>query len=722
MKAQEVLKRYADGRRDFRGENLRGLSLQGKDLSGADFSEADIRGTNFSRANLTGAKFVGAKAGLPIPWVIFLLIVCCGLSALSEFLVAYLSYFISLIFSPDINNLIVGWTSLLVIFVFDFFLIYRGLSAFTVAITIAGAIAGAIAVAGVVAVAGAVAVAVAGAFAFAGAAAFAVAGAFAFAGAAAFAVAGAFAFAGAVAGAVAGAFAVAGAVAKVFIVIVAILLTSVNSYIGWRAIKGDSRDVWIRRIAVDFAATGGTTFFQADLTDADFTKATLKNTDFRKATLTRTCFKATKKLDLARPGDTYLKTRQIQELLQTGQGQNQNFERQDLQGVNLNGANLFGASFIEANLQEASLQDANLSDAKLVHALLDQADLTGSTLTGAYIEGWNITSKTILRGVKCDYIFMRLPPDKRPNFIALPPEEARDYNPRRQPANWYEPFKKGDFTDFIAPMKHTLNLYHHKSIDPRLIALAFEQLIENNPDADIELVSIEKKGQNKDKVVIRAETAPKADHAVLNAKYSEDLAYLQSLPPEAIRALLIERESTIRLLSGLIEAKHKPPDAHISISTTHIEGDPMSDKSSSFQFGNIGGDIVGVAGGDISGVAGKDLTGVAGGDISGTVTASIGELTKSEVPEAPKLADLLKQLQSAIESDTHLSEKDKAKALKQVQTLAEAAQNPKNEDKKDLADTAITMLKGIFTGLPVVAASVKACQELLPAIASLFGL
>jgi hypothetical protein len=57
-----------------------------------------------------------------------------------------------------------------------------------------------------------------------------------------------------------------------------------------------------------------------------------------------------------------------------------------------------------------------------------------------------------------------------------------------------------------------------------------------------------------------------------------------------------------------------------------------------------------------------------------------------------------------------------------VQALAEAGQNPKDEDKKDLADTAITMLKGIVSGLPGIASAAKACQKLLPLITPFFGL
>ncbi len=213
--------------------------------------------------------------------------------------------------------------------------------------------------------------------------------------------------------------------------------------------------------------------------------------------------------------------------------------------------------------------------------------------------------------------------------------------------------------------------------------------------------------------------APYVNRSELSAEYFNDYNQIKLLS-EKQQALLLEIDDRIRSIENVIFTLVKKPTIYVK--NYHSKGDTMSDKSSSFNISNVSGDVAGLAGGDISGVAGKDMTGVAGGDISGTVTASIGQLTNSETPEAPKLADWLKQLQSAIESDTHLSEKDKTKALKQVQTLAEAGQNPKDEDKKDSADTAITMLKGIVTGLPAVATCVKAFQELLPLITSVFGL
>ncbi|MFN7256372.1 MAG: pentapeptide repeat-containing protein, partial [Microcystis sp.] len=76
MKAAAVIEQYKNGRRDFRGESLRGGNFRGADLAGADFSGCDIRGANFSRANLTGTKFAGVTgvtAGLPKRWLLILL-------------------------------------------------------------------------------------------------------------------------------------------------------------------------------------------------------------------------------------------------------------------------------------------------------------------------------------------------------------------------------------------------------------------------------------------------------------------------------------------------------------------------------------------------------------------------------------------------------------------------------------------------------------------------
>ncbi|HEY9301326.1 MAG TPA: pentapeptide repeat-containing protein, partial [Phormidium sp.] len=274
----------------------------------------------------------------------------------------------------------------------------------------------------------------------------------------------------------------ASASASAFAIAIAIASASASillySYLGWRAIKGDPRDAWIRTIAIAFAATGGTNFRYANLTDTDFTKATLKNSDFRDAILTRTCFKGTKKLDFARPGKTYLNIPQVRDLVIKGQGQDKNFERLNLQGINLRGANLADANFISADFSNANLQDADLSRAKLVQTQLDKTDFTGATLTGAYIEDWGITRGTKFDGVRCEYVYMRLPTKYNPD-------------PFRKPDNNEEFFADGEFGDFIKPIVDTLDLYHNQNVDPRAIAIAFKQLAENHPEAELEIVAIE---------------------------------------------------------------------------------------------------------------------------------------------------------------------------------------------------------------------------------------
>ncbi|BAY87680.1 hypothetical protein NIES267_72040 (plasmid) [Calothrix parasitica NIES-267] len=352
-------------------------------------------------------------------------------------------------------------------------------------------------------------------------------------------------------------------------------------YIGWRAIKGDKKHTIIRNSAVAFAAFGGTSFRSADLTDVNFSLANLKNSDFRSATLTRTCFQKVKKLDFVRPGNTYLKHTELRQLIVTGNGQEKNFDREDLRGINLRGANLVDSSFIGTDLSEACLQDANLSRANLVQTQLDNTDFTGATLTGAFIEDWNITHETNFRGVKCEYVYMR-----------FPTKENR--NPLRKPDNNVEVFADGEFGDFIQPIFDTLDLYHNQDVDPRAIATAFKELAENNPNSELEIVAIERRGE--DKILIRAKTATTANKSELSKEYFINYNQLKSLAEKDFKALITEKESQISRLENMIKTAFERPSFYIE--TYSNQGDSImpeaSKKESNFDLNGaqLGGGLV----------------------------------------------------------------------------------------------------------------------------------
>jgi uncharacterized protein YjbI with pentapeptide repeats len=667
---------------DFSGQNLRGRNFKGrKDLAGANFSYADIRGANFSGANLTGANFSHAKAGLQRHWAIFLVFVSWLLSAISGFLWAFNGYLVSLTLNSSLNNQIIGWIALIILIAFFFVTIRQGVAAGLGSVALAVALA----VAPAVALALPLALALALAFAFAGALALALALAFAFAGALALALAlaGVFALPLALAAALAGALAVALAIA------LAVTGTLMSIYIAWQAMKGNEKYFLVRNIAIAFAAIGGTSFRGAKLTNADFTQATLKSTDFRNTILICSHWHQAKMLDLVRPGLTYLQTSQVRQLLVTVQGQDKNFDRENLRGISLKKANLADASFIGADLSEANLQDADLSRAKLKQTQLDGTDLTGATLTGAFIEDWGITNTTKLHGVRCEYVFMRLPTKEDPD-------------PLRKPDNKQEVFADGDFADFIQPIFDTLDLYHNQGVDPRAVAIAFKNLAENHPEAELEIVAMEKRGD--DKILLRTKTAADSDKSQLSAEYFDDYNQLKALS-QSQQLLLIEKDSYVSDLKNMLTTALGQPKFYTQGDTN------MSDISGI----NIEGSS------NVSGIAGNNSIANLG-TISGNVSIALNQLPDATDAEKPGIKELLSQLQDAIIQSTYLPEEDKTEALEQVQALAEAGKNPQESTKQKTAKTAITMLKGIFTGLPAIASLVEAGNKLLPAISKLFGL
>jgi uncharacterized protein YjbI with pentapeptide repeats len=572
---------------DFSGQNLRGRSFKGQNLEGVNFSGADIRSADFTDANLRNANFSHTTAGLQKRWAIFLVGVSWLLSGVSGFFSVFAGVLITSIFdTSSLENRVSGWTALIVIIVLFIVILRQGLN-LALAVALSFAIAVALAVA--LAFAGAFALAGAGEGAFAGALAVAfagnLAGVLAVAFAVALAVVGTVAAAGALAVAVAVALAVAFAGASAVAVAVAFAGASavafagvlLSAYIAWKAMKGDEKYAIIRNIAVAFAAFGGTSFRSSDLTDVNFNGATLKSSDFRKSILTRTCFSKTKKLDRVRPGTTYLQKAQLRQVLVTSQGQEKNFDHEDLRGVNFQGANLIDVSFIGADLSKANLKDADLSRAKLLQAQLNGTDLTGATLTGAYIQDWGITTDTKFYGVRCEYVYMRLPTKENPD-------------PLRKPDNNKEVFPDGEFGDFIQPIFDTLDLYHNQGIDPRAIAISFKQLAENHPEADLRIVGMEVRGE--DKFLLRAQTAATADKSELSAEYFDTYNYLKALPEREIKLLLAEKDSRIRSLEIMVVTALERPNFYAE--TYNNQGDTMPKKESNFnlQGAQFGGGLV----------------------------------------------------------------------------------------------------------------------------------
>ncbi|NEO41801.1 MAG: hypothetical protein F6J90_37955 [Moorea sp. SIOASIH] len=337
-----------------------------------------------------------------------------------------------------------------------------------------------------------------------------------------------------------------GARALIFANIIMLTVTLLGAYIGWRALKGDQKNRWIRSCAIAFASIRGTSFRGANLTNANFTGTTLKSTDFREAILTRTNFNKTKKLDLARAGTTYIQNSQVRQLLITGEGQNKNFDRLDLRYVNLQGAKLENASFIDADFYQANLQGANLSRAILVRTNFERADLRGAKLTGSCIQDWVITGSTKLDGIACDYVYLKwVNGDKRDQ---MPPRGK---------------FIEGGFVNFVRYMLDTVELYHEKDINPRL-ALTVLKKMSRDYDQPFDIVALGKKGER----------------VFIQVKVSENLIRFQENRENFKNDYYERYDRGLKLWSGNIH--HLPPSVNSFIEKRISE--VASEKTDEFAF------------------------------------------------------------------------------------------------------------------------------------------
>lgn len=558
MKADEVLRLYKQGKRDFRGADLRGQVFKEECLDGVDFRFARLQGASFYGCSLQQTRFEEAECGWQSRIVVLPLIVIIVLAIFGSLFPALVGTLGALSLKLEIlqkYGLIPPAMYFFITIGFLGILVTQGLSmkstksyvVWVVIIALAGFILASVFDSGSsvdsVTLFGAGVVAIAlpmilvGAGIFTGSLAITLALALtinlvvAFLGFAAvnIAVAVVITFFGK------GAFVVAG--------FGAMLMLCINFYVARRALVGDDIQSFIRGIALSFASVSGTNFRKADLTDANFTAATLKNTNFQEAILIRTCFQKATELEYVYAEKTYLESYQLCQLVVGNiDAKGKDFSDRNLQGINLSGQDLSGANFTRTNLSKADFQGTNLSHAILKQSQLDETNLTGAVLTGACIEDWNITGKTKLEGIQCKFVYMHAATEKAPNQL-------------RKPDNTHEEFENGSFGDFIRPFVDTLDLYHTQGIDPRAIAIALNNLRNKYPGEVENIASVENRGLG---FLIRINTSEGADLSKLSKNYFEEYNELRALQ-ESDKKLLFEKDKYIRSLEEMIKTAMSSP-------------------------------------------------------------------------------------------------------------------------------------------------------------------
>ncbi|MFW6357811.1 MAG: pentapeptide repeat-containing protein [Chroococcales cyanobacterium] len=279
--------------------NFQGQSFQGQNLTGADFSNTDIRGTDFSRTILRGANFSGAHAGLTPRWEIFWLVAAILLSLVSGMICGFAGSAIQVMLtSGDRLYFIAGIVSLVVVGLFFLLAIAVRLLAAIAFIALVVFIAFIVAmilillglgsgIAGIVVTA---VVTIVGVITLAGVIARSVAGS-----------RGSYlTFAAAVVGGIIAGQNLGSAIGVILVVLL-------SAYMTQSSFKGNKRYELIYNTAIALTTLKGTSFQDANLTQANFSYAIVKNSDFRQAILRKTHWKNAKHLRRARfTGETPL--------------------------------------------------------------------------------------------------------------------------------------------------------------------------------------------------------------------------------------------------------------------------------------------------------------------------------------------------------------------------------------------------------------------------------
>jgi uncharacterized protein YjbI with pentapeptide repeats len=670
---------------NFSNQDLKGRSFKRQNLTGANFTNADIRSCDFSEAILENASFKGAITGIKPQQkqkLTAIAIALAGVAGVTAALAAGI-FFLSVVKSlKDV-------TAIIVIAVAVTFII-------TISTKNYGYIALASAVAIIIALAGASVGVFAGAFV--GTLAIALILIFGIIGAAT--GAGIYAVIGNLSILIAGIGSVIGAIIiaiynnnNVLFGILAFTASGIveilAGYVANSALKGNERLTFIRNRAIAFSSWGGTSFYKANLAKADFLDSKLEKTDFRFASIFQTNFEGVIGLDYARLYGTILEDLSVQKLCVTLNGQ--------------------GKDYTDKNLNGACLKSAKMEGSTLVRTQVLGTDFTNASLTGACIQEWNFNSETIFENVDCQRIFLKCANHK--SFYEVKPDNGS--------------FEPGHFSKWIQEIKDTVDLIFDKGLNWKAFAFSLAQSAIDNHEGHLSLQSMENKGNGIVVVKIQVpESVNKSKiHKSITDNYNEAVQRLEQNYQLALQA----KDDAIIILKQLFEANNNYIGNLFASMNDRIY---INGEGNQVYLVNKGGKLMSIDHSnqsrniDVKGNFNLEQTGSTFniGDISGAVTNTIQQLKDSNQPDAPKLADLISQLQVAIETDKSLTEEQKKDALEALETIGEEGQKlPENRIQK-MCKFAVNSLKALFPIATATGTLATTLSECLPQITQLLGL
>jgi uncharacterized protein YjbI with pentapeptide repeats len=761
LRAEDVLRRYAAGERDFRGADLTGLRFHRVCLAGADFSGADLRGTDFLEADLQGAKFIEATCGLsPRSDLLIKCVYILMLAVTSLITMAGISSVLALLFSR--RGFYVLWGNHGVITMCSIYLIIA------IAFALEGfrlkAIVPAVACISVCTLAQflslidykfvvgiGVSIGFISAILFAGAVAWGLAimdmlwrsstsGSIFIYG-----IGILHAFFYCIINSIGAHYAVTQSLnlgittknAADYIIGISTIASAcctllIAGIALYRMNQGAIGYKSIRNCGMVVGCLGGTRFSGSDLRSAVFQNALLERSNFDSTRhhitiLDRVAWQDARGLDMANFENTTLKDPRIQKLLVTLKAP----------GFDLRGLSLHGAYLSEADLRDADLREVNLCDAVLEEAHLERANLKGSQclgtnfegahFTGAALEAWSTNHTTNLRDVDCAYVYLLEPLDAKG-------KRRDDHHRERLPHDPDKTFGPGDFEAYFKQVIEEVKLLIKNGVDPKAFQAAFQELMRLHPQITPEsLTGIKRMGND---VLATLQVPAEVDkgeierdffagYNALTLRFAEQKGLLEG--ERRVNEVQSNFNAQLSELMGRLIPPTQPttPPPPIQMNPTFNFSGNQTNATHTRDMSNT---TLHAGDGNLINTGTLETGGgmVNLGDLSDQASIAINALPDQRLAaEELTLRELLHQLQASLDDDTEVSEGTRADALSEIHTIATAAQDP--QQNASLARRAVNTLKGISAS---VAEANKALEEsskfvatvkkVLPCIAAFF--